>query len=84
MAQPQGTPIRLQVEVSDPDHRVALLVGDTASLEPWADQEVAGSLRLPAETFLRMLAGRLRAADGLELEADGVTVEDLRALFPGY
>ena len=84
VGQPKGTPIRLHVHVTEPERQVALLIGEAAALEPWADQDVAGSLRLPAETFLRLLFGRLRDADDVRLEADGVTVEDLRAVFPGY
>jgi uncharacterized protein (TIGR03083 family) len=83
MGKPQGTKIRLRVELSDPDRSFALLVGDDVRLEPWADQDVAGTLRLPSETFLRLTFGRLRDGDDVELDAEDVTLEDVRAAFPG-
>jgi uncharacterized protein (TIGR03083 family) len=81
---PQGTKIRLRVDVTDPARSFALLVDDEVRLEPWADQEVAGTLRLPAETFLRLAFGRLRGSDDVQLDADDVTLDDVRAAFPGF
>jgi hypothetical protein len=71
------------VDVTDPDRTFALLVDDAVRLEPWADQDTAGTLRLPAETFLRLAYGRLRGTDEVHLDADDLTLDDLRAAFPG-
>jgi uncharacterized protein (TIGR03083 family) len=83
VGKPQGTKIRLRVDVTDPDRSFALLVGDELRVEAWADQDVAGTLRLPAETFLRLAFGRLRGSDDVQLDADDVTLDDVRAAFPG-
>jgi uncharacterized protein (TIGR03083 family) len=44
--------------------------------------ETSASVALPAEAFLRLVYGRLDGAD--EVTASGVTVPELKAVFPGF
>ena len=47
-----------------------------------ADDVPAASLALPAEAFLRLVYGRLD--DGQDLRASGVTLRELKSVFPGF
>ena len=77
-------PIRIAVTTVAPDHTWRLDIGDTVTLEPDA-HDTDGRLTLPAETFLRLLTGRLRSADVARVEATGpATIEDLRLVFRGF
>ena len=44
----------------------------------------AASRSLPAETFLRLVYGRLGSSDEAGLTASGVTVTELKSVFPGF
>ncbi len=84
ISKPAGQPTAITVRTSAPDRRF-VLDRDGVRLEPQADAADDASLELPAEALLRLVYGRL---DPSHLEADpdspGVTVEDLRAVFPGF
>jgi hypothetical protein len=56
------------------------------SLTESAGEGTSGRLRLPAEVLLRVVYGRSGADDdeSIEIEADGFSVDDLRAIFPGF
>jgi Mycothiol maleylpyruvate isomerase N-terminal domain len=41
-------------------------------------------LRLPAEAFVRLVYGRLGPHHTPPVEADGVDLDDLRSIFPGF
>ena len=79
----QGT---LRVETTDPDRVLGVVLGDTIGVvsEPAAAD---GTLRLPAEAWLRLVTGRLGEAhtpDTVGLTGDLITLEQLRQVFPGF
>ncbi|WP_238013598.1 maleylpyruvate isomerase family mycothiol-dependent enzyme [Dactylosporangium sp. AC04546] len=76
----------LLVALTDRDERFALRVdADKVSLAS-SEAEVDAELSLPLEAWLRLAAGRLGAQyTPSSVKATGVfTLDDLRALFPGY
>jgi uncharacterized protein (TIGR03083 family) len=75
----------LRVLTSAPARELALIT-DGVRLEPWSDQSAGGTLQLPAEALLRLVYGRLDSAHTppLELDAPGTSLEDVRAIFPGF
>ncbi len=74
----------VQVIATDPDRSLAL-VTDGVRLEPWSDRDVDGVLRLSAEELLRLVYGRLDPdhTSSARLDGDGVSLDDIRAVFPG-
>jgi uncharacterized protein (TIGR03083 family) len=85
VGKPAGHATTLQVLTSEPERELAL-VTDGVRLEPWSDQTASGTLRIPAEALLRLVYGRLDSAHtpSLELDAPGLSLDDLRAIFPGF
>ncbi|MGA8207219.1 MAG: maleylpyruvate isomerase family mycothiol-dependent enzyme [Candidatus Dormiibacterota bacterium] len=85
VGKPAGHATTLQVLTSEPERQLAL-VTDGVRLESWSDQTASGTLRVPAEALLRLVYGRLDSAHtpSLELDAPGLTLDDLRAIFPGF
>jgi uncharacterized protein (TIGR03083 family) len=79
----------LIVRTTDPDRTLRL--GSHGSMTLTAldgDVDVAdadGELRLPAEALLRLIYGRLDEAhaEGVEVRSERVSIDDLRATFPG-
>lgn len=86
LGKPQGRELRLRIHTSGPERDFFLQVGDGVELTPWSDQPVDGELRLPAEALLRLVYGRLdpQHTPSVELTGEGVTLDDLRAVFPGF
>ncbi len=84
-AKPRPRPATLAVATSEPERRFAL-VTDGVRLEPWADQSSTGSLELPAEALVRLVYGRLDPAHsaGVRIDAGDMSLDDLRAVFPGF
>ena len=78
-------PVRLRVDTTRPERSYALLAEDGVSITPYADQDVGGVMRLPAEAFLRLVYGRLDPdhTPAVDLDADDTTLDDLRGMFPG-
>jgi uncharacterized protein (TIGR03083 family) len=89
MGKPQRREWAVTVETTAPGRVFVLACGEAVTLEP-ADGTAAtapdGVLRLPAEAFLRLVYGRLDASntDGAEIVGGTVTLDDLRATFPGF
>ncbi len=85
IARPDGTKAVLAVEVSDPDVSYGLTLGDAVSLGDRPDNP-DGVLRLPAESWLRLLSGRLGPQwTPASVSIDGpVGLDKLRQIFPGY
>ena len=85
LGRPAARPATLTVSTSDPARRFALVTGGVR-LEPWRGQPDDGSLQLPAEALIRLVYGRLDAAHTptLHLDAPGIRLDDLRAVFPGF
>ena len=87
-ARPAGRTGRVRIETTEPEQHLLLELGDGVSLGPDPDPAArAGTtLRLPTEALVRMAAGRLRPThtpDTVTTEGE-LTLDDLRAIFPGY
>ena len=70
---------------SAPERHYELELGDNVDLRAPSRPSTAGDLVLPAEALLRLAAGRL--APGREGGASitgALTLDELRAAFPGY
>jgi uncharacterized protein (TIGR03083 family) len=74
-------PVAIAVAVNDPERAFTLDTGGVSVLPAGAEATTA-SLALAAEAFIRLIAGRLD--DAAELEASGVTLPELKSVFPGF
>jgi hypothetical protein len=77
--------VTLAVETTDPASRSAVEIGDAVAEVP-VPAAVDGVLRIPAEAWLRLTAGRLAprwTPPGVELTGP-LTLDDLRRVFPGF
>ncbi|MEA2973418.1 MAG: hypothetical protein QOG82_1876 [Actinomycetota bacterium] len=82
----EGGPATIMVETTDPARSYALTIADAVTLAPAPpDGRVDATLRLPAESWLRLIYGRLppehTPADVTLTGA--ITLDDLRRVFPG-
>jgi uncharacterized protein (TIGR03083 family) len=87
VGKPQGQELKVHVTTEHPERNFQLAVGaDSVSVTAAGPEAGDGeaSLWLPAEAFVRLLAGRLDAQHPVDLEARGVDLEDLRAVFVGF
>jgi uncharacterized protein (TIGR03083 family) len=83
---PAAAPVEIAIETTGPERAFALAIADEVSLTPGTRADAMGSCSLPAEAFFRLLYGRLDAdhtPDSVRLEGP-VSLEELRALFPGF
>jgi uncharacterized protein (TIGR03083 family) len=83
-AKPDGKPRRIRVSTSDPERHFLLETGEGVTLTESDGEEGLPELRLPAEAFIRLVYGRLGPHHTPQVEADGVDLEELRQLFPGF
>jgi uncharacterized protein (TIGR03083 family) len=83
-AKPDGKQRRLLVSTTDPERHFVLETGDAVSLTESEGEDGLPELRLPAEAFLRLVYGRLGPHHTPPVEADGVDLDELRQLFPGF
>jgi uncharacterized protein (TIGR03083 family) len=83
-AKPDGKQRRLRVSTSDPERHFVLETGDAVSLTQSDGEEGLPELRLPAEAFVRLVYGRLGPHHTPPVEADGVDLDELRQIFPGF
>jgi uncharacterized protein (TIGR03083 family) len=83
-AQPDGKERRLRVSTSNPGRHFVLETGEPVSLTESDSEEGLPELRLPAEAFVRLVYGRLGPRHTPRIEADGVDLDELRQLFPGF
>ena len=84
-AKPNGRTARIHVTTTDSGHEYALTLGEPSTMVDWDGGPADATLRIPAEAFLRLLYGRLdpvNTPDGIEVE--GLTLDDLRSVFPGF
>jgi uncharacterized protein (TIGR03083 family) len=85
VAKPAGDSFRVRVRTTSPDGDYLLDVGEPVTLSPWEDgTAVDGVLELPAEALLRLLYGRLDPAHTPAHTAEGIDLDRLRAVFPGF
>lgn len=83
-AEPDGKQRRLRVSTTDPERHFILETGDAVSLTESDGEDGLPELRLPAEAFVRLVYGRLGPHHTPPVEADGVDLDDLRSIFPGF
>ncbi|MGH3911906.1 MAG: maleylpyruvate isomerase N-terminal domain-containing protein [Pseudonocardiaceae bacterium] len=81
-----GSQVTLAVQTTEPDRSFGLDLRDGVTLVD-APAQSAGVLHAPAETWLRLIAGRLapqHTPSALRLTSDAITLDDLRRVFPGF
>ncbi len=81
---PDGTKRRLHVVTTGPERHFTLETGDAVKLAAFEPDDYDAELQLPAEAFLRLVYGRLDPAHTPPVEARGVDLDELRAVFPGF
>ena len=83
-AKADGTKRRIHVVTSSPERQLTLETGDSVKLVAFEPDDYEAELELPAEALLRLVYGRLDPAHTPPLEARGVDLDELRAVFPGF
>ena len=82
---PIGGPIKVRIDTSSPSRTFTLTVGESVSLVPGGggnDGAEIASLQIPAEAFLRLVAGRIDPDHTpAEVKADGVSLDSLHARY---
>jgi uncharacterized protein (TIGR03083 family) len=71
------------IATTSPERHFLLETGETITLTP-ADGTAEPGLELPAEALLRLVYGRLDPGHTPPVEASGVDLDELRAIFPGF
>jgi uncharacterized protein (TIGR03083 family) len=95
VAKPAGDSFRVRLRTTGPEGDYLLDVGESVTLTDWADgpasdgsasngSEVDGEIRLPAEALLRLFYGRLDPEHTPQYAAEGIELDRLRAVFPGF
>lgn len=86
VGKPNGHRFRLAVHTVAPERAFVLDVGDGVEMTPGdgSDNGVDGHLEMPSEALVRLAAGRLDPAHTpAGVQADGVALDEVRAVFPG-
>ncbi|MCU1677768.1 MAG: hypothetical protein JWM93_2526 [Frankiales bacterium] len=83
-AKPTGRTFTLAIETTEPASSFTLSVGEAVELATGAPVDRHGTLTLTAEQLVRLVYGRLDTAPGAALHADGITLDDVTAVFPGF
>ncbi|MEU4403171.1 maleylpyruvate isomerase family mycothiol-dependent enzyme [Streptosporangium sp. NPDC023963] len=76
----------LRVETTDPENLQGLTLGETVGFSE-APEPADVTLALPSEAWARLLSGRLapeHTPPSATVTGDGVTLDDLRRVFPGF
>jgi uncharacterized protein (TIGR03083 family) len=86
---PVGGPIRVLVETTHPARTFTLVVDEDVTLTTGSEPPAGGGdtmrLEIPAEAFLRLTAGRMDPDHTPEgVKAEGVSLDSVRAVFPGF
>lgn len=82
MGKKSPSPVTVAVTTAGPDRALTLDTGGVTLAPAGADDAATASLALPAEAFLRLVYGRLD--DEAEVTASGVTLPELKSVFPGF
>jgi uncharacterized protein (TIGR03083 family) len=82
-AKPDGVQRRLRVSTTGPERDFILATGESVTLTTAEGEEGLPELRLPAEALIRLAYGRLDPAHTPPVQASGVDLDELRAIFPG-
>jgi len=78
-----GVERTIAISTTNPDRLFALTVdAERVSLSP-GSESVDARLELPAESFIRLVYGRLDPGHTPSAVADDATLDQLRRLFPG-
>lgn len=80
---PAGRTGRIRVTTTDPAGDQVLNLGEQSTMEEWSGGDSIAHVTLPAEAFIRLVYGRLDPANTPEVRVDGLTLDELRAMFPG-
>jgi uncharacterized protein (TIGR03083 family) len=80
-SKPAPAPVKVAVTTTAPERAFTLDTGGVTLAPAGADDAPTASLALPAEAFLRLVYGRI--GDEPDLRASGVTVTELKSVFPG-
>jgi uncharacterized protein (TIGR03083 family) len=78
--------VTIAVETTDPQRALGIAISDIVQLTERLDSADA-ELRIPAEALVRLVSGRLTAEHtpgSLSLKGNGIELDDLRRVFPGY
>jgi uncharacterized protein (TIGR03083 family) len=75
-------PVTVAVATTGPDRAFTLDTGGVTLVHGHGSGPASATVTLPAEAFLRLVYGRLD--DPAELTASGVTLPELKAVFPGF
>jgi uncharacterized protein (TIGR03083 family) len=85
VAKPAGDSFRVRLRTTGLDRDYLLDVGEPVTLSDWVDgTEVDGVVELPAEALLRLFYGRLDPEHTPAYTAEGIDLDRLRAVFPGF
>ena len=82
MGRQAPAPVAVAVTTTSPERAFTLDTGGVTLAPAGAGNTPTASLALPAEAFLRLVYGRLD--DKAELQASGVTLPELKSVFPGF
>jgi uncharacterized protein (TIGR03083 family) len=81
---PAASPQTVHVTTTGPDRELVLETGEPVRLEAARAASDGPRLKLPAEALIRLVYGRLDPEHTPPVEADGVNLDDLRQVFPGF
>lgn len=89
MGKPVRGPMRVIVETSDPPRTFTLVVDEEVTLTPGSEHGAGGGdsmrLQIPAEALFRLMAGRMDPDHTpAGVKAEGVSLDSVRAVFPGF
>lgn len=87
VAKPEGDAFRVRLRTTAPEGDYLLDVGESVTLSDWAEAgapAVDGEIQLPAEALLRLFYGRLDPEHTPSYRAEGIELDRLRAVFPGF
>jgi uncharacterized protein (TIGR03083 family) len=85
VAKPAGDSFRVRLRTTGPERDFLLTVAEPVSLAGFeAGTEADGEIQLPAEALLRLLYGRLDPEHTPPYTAEGISLDRLRAVFPGF
>jgi uncharacterized protein (TIGR03083 family) len=85
LAKPVSPPFRLWTHTLDAESDLLWDCAETVTVEPGVGGDGDARVDLPAESLIRLLAGRLDPAHTpSSVTAAGVDLDEVRAIFPGY
>jgi hypothetical protein len=84
-----GGPIEVDITTTEPERTFRLSVGEKVALRPVSDGDgsspATSKVRMPGEALVRLVYGRLDSEHTPEaVEAEGIDLDVLRSVFPGF